>query len=153
MVSQALYNDDVSVLSPHRRMTRLLLAVLFGLLALGPFLHAHLGFSKITGFHVAGYDGMVNTSSPHSHTLDAPVLHPDLSDTESPAVGISSSLVRDLTDIPCPDGITMQSVVAIIACMLIGLTLGQPRTGPVASPARSRPGFPPPALAPPDFIA
>ena len=134
-------------------MTRLLLAVLFGLLALGPFLHAHLGFSSITGFHVAGYDGVVTTSSPHAHTVDAPVLHPDLSDAESPAVGVSSSLVRDLADIPCPDGITLQAVVAIIACMLLGLGLSQPHTWPVDSPPRSRPGLPPPALAPPDLIA
>jgi hypothetical protein len=130
-------------------LTRLLLAVLFGLLALSPFLHAHLGFSNITGFHVAGYDGVVSSNSPHGHTMEAPVLHADLSDTESPAVGVSSSLVRDLADIPCPDGITLQAVVAIITGLMMGFSLSQPHTWPVDPPARSRPGLPPPALAPP----
>ena len=143
------YNAAVAYFSLDRRLTRLLLAVLFGLLALGPFLHAHLGFSKVTGFHVAGYDGPVSTRSVHAHEADLLVQHPDLSDAESPAVGVSASLVRFTHDIPCPDGITLQTIVAIMAALLVpgALTVLVPAVS--GRTTRPRPGLPPPALAPP----
>lgn len=143
------YNADVAYFSLDRRLTRLLLAVLFGLLALGPFLHAHLGFSKVTGFHVAGYDGPVNTSSDHEHEAQQLVQHPDLSDAESPAVGVSASLVRFNHDIPCPDGITLQVIVAIMATWLMPGTLAVFAPAASGRSTRPRPGLPPPALAPP----
>jgi hypothetical protein len=148
-VASPPYNTDMAHLSPDRRMTRLLLAVLFGLLALGPFLHAHLGFSKVTGFHVAGYDGPVST---HGSPPEASVLqgqYADLSDFESPAVGVSASLVRLAFDIPCPDGMTLQSIVAIIAMALMSRYWSPAAPGAGRHVARSRPGLPPPALAPP----
>jgi hypothetical protein len=135
-----------------RRVTRLLLAVLFGLLALGPFLHAHLGFSKVTGFHVAGYDGPASSSSPHDHAAGSQAQHPDLSDAESPAVGVSASLVRWVHDIPCPDGLTLQSIVAVIVAALVLPRLAQAPTVALGRPARPRPGLPPPALAPPVHV-
>lgn len=148
-VKQASYNVFMAVFAVDRRVTHLLLAVLFGLLALGPFLHAHLGFSKVTGFHVAGYDGPVSTSSAHAHAIDDQAQHPDLSDAESPAVGVSASLVRDILDIPCPDGITIQSIVAIMAATLVLSGLLQSAPVWTRHPNRPRPGLPPPALAPP----
>ena len=148
-VPSAPYNVDMAHLSPDRRLTRLLLAVLFGLLALGPFLHAHLGFSKVTGFHVAGYDGPVST---HASPPEVSILqgqYDDLSDFESPSVGVSASLVRLAFDIPCPDGMTLQSVVAIIATVVASSRWSLAAPWPGRHSARSRPGLPPPALAPP----
>lgn len=135
--------------SLDRRVTRLLLAVLFGLLALGPFLHAHLGFSKVTGFHVAGYDGPVATSAEHAQASHDRVQSPEVSDTESPAVGVSASLVRLAFDIPCPDGITLQSIVAIVVATLVLRVVAHVTPAPMGRPSRPRPGFPPPAIAPP----
>jgi hypothetical protein len=148
-VPSAPYNIDMAHLSPDRRLTHLLLAVLFGLLALGPFLHAHLGFSKVTGFHVAGYDGPVSTHTtpPEASLHQGPYV--DLSDFESPAVGVSASLVRLAFDIPCPDGMSLQSIVAIVAMALVSSRWSPAAPRPGRQAARSRPGLPPPALAPP----
>jgi hypothetical protein len=146
---QAPYNACVARFSLDRRWTLLLLAVLFGLLALGPFLHAHLGFSKVTGFHVAGFDGPVTRSSAQVPLASSQASQVELSDAESPAVGVSASLVRFSHDIPCPDGISLQAVVAIVLITPVLRGFARPTRYLASRPSRHRPGLPPPALAPP----
>ena len=145
--SQASYNTRVAQRPNPHRATHWLLAVLCGLLALGPFLHAHLGFSKVTGFHVAGYNSLVN---PHGLAASHPQAEaPELFDAESPAVGVSASLIRLAFDIPCPDGLSLQTLLAVIA--VAGVLCARMRPPHVVHnrPSRPRPGLPPPALAPP----
>jgi hypothetical protein len=145
--NQASYNTGVIKRPDPHRATHWLLAVLCGLLALGPFLHAHLGFSKVTGFHVAGYNSLVN---PHGLAASHPQAEaPELFDAESPAVGVSASLIRLAFDIPCPDGLSLQTLLAVIA--VAGVLCARMRPPHVGTnrPARPRPGLPPPALAPP----
>jgi len=59
--------------------------LLAGLLALGPFLHGHVGASHQTGFHLDGVHA-VQTSHPTGvFTFQTP-------DDESPALGVAASL-------------------------------------------------------------
>jgi hypothetical protein len=144
----------VAHFSLDRRLTRLLLAVLFGLLAMGPFLHAHVGFSKVTGFHVAGYDSTsVASATPLLTQADRLAQHTEqLTDVESAAVGVCSSLVRYVPDVHFPDALTVQTLVAVIAMpqVLRGF-VGVPASHALR-PSRPRPGLPPPSLAPPTLL-
>lgn len=104
----------------------------------------------MTGFHVAGYNAPVATHDlADTQRLAA---SPDLFDAESPAVGVSASLIRFDFDIPCPDGMTLQSIIAIVATCVVSLLLLRPVRATSACSARPRPGLPPPALAPPAFF-
>lgn len=153
-VTQFLYNETVIHFSPDRRLTRLLLLVLFGLLAMGPFLHAHLGFSKITGFHVAGYESPTSIDiTPDAYLVVHLTHHAVLTDAESPAVGVSSSLLRPVPDVFFPDGLALQTVVAVIAVFLLSHGIARPQPARQFRSSRPRPGFPPPALAPPALIS
>jgi hypothetical protein len=121
-----------------------MLVILFGLLALGPFLHAHLGMSRVSGFHVAGYQtsGIAALAVDADHQLSE-------SNDESPAVGVSASLPRFQDAPPCPDGITLQQLIAVLllAAVVFTVVTGPSRQRPHRF--RDRPGLPPPALAPP----
>lgn len=63
-----------------------------GVLALGPFLHAHYGHMQVTGFHVNGLEsvslGTPNPALTDQLTFTLPV------EPESPAVGVAASLPR-----------------------------------------------------------
>jgi hypothetical protein len=133
----------------NHRSARVLLAVLFGLLALGPFLHVHLGFSKTTGFHIAGYDRTQASVSFHAHQSDLHAQHADLTDAESPALGVSASVVRLIQDPDFPDGLSLQRVVAVLVALEILRKLCIATSAFTGRPSRFRPGFPPPALSPP----
>ena len=124
-------------------LTRGVMAVLIGLLALGPFQHGHLGASHISGFHV---DGLHAVSHPaetdFSHSLSA-------ANDESPALGVATSLPKSDDD----GGLLLHAALlsAVLLCLLSRLCLLRIRpsaAGPQTVHAY-RDGWPPPALAPP----
>lgn len=120
------------------------------LLALGPFLHAHYGSSRLTGFHVDGV-GAVSTSV-HASADTGASIAPD-SEEESAALGISTSHTRQsLSD----DGSEEDAspLWFLVTALLSICIVVQPRMrGAVPSfirPARAyRAGFPLLAHAPP----
>lgn len=63
-----------------------------GVLALGPFLHAHYGHMQVTGFHVNGLESVTPAThiSPPSDQLSFTLSV----EPESPAVGVAASLPR-----------------------------------------------------------
>ena len=65
------------------------MAMLMVLLALGPFLHAHYGSSRMLGFHV---DGIVQAAGVDHH-FDLASLTQD-TEEESAAVGVTTSYAR-----------------------------------------------------------
>jgi hypothetical protein len=82
--------------SPQTRYLKIvsmaLSLALMALLALGPFLHAHYGNSRLTGFHVDGIsqamshtDAAFSTSIPHATSS---------SEEESAALGVTASHTR-----------------------------------------------------------
>jgi hypothetical protein len=75
-----------------QKMCLCLATVLVVLLAIGPFLHAHYGVSKVTGLHVAGV-GSVTASA------DAALQMTSFSQDEEPesaAVGVETSYARQI---------------------------------------------------------
>jgi len=78
-----------------------LISLLMGLLALGPFLHAHYGASGVTGFHVNGLQGVVANPYFVQPTDIATLSLP--TEQESPAVGVVTSLPRSEADPVTPD--------------------------------------------------
>ena len=65
------------------------MAILMVLLALGPFLHAHYGSSRMLGFHV---DGVVQAGGVSNH-FETSTLSQD-TEEESAAVGVETSYAR-----------------------------------------------------------
>ena len=125
-------------------LRRLSAVVLLSLLALGPFLHAHLGQAHTNGFHMDGLQW-------HTHTLDTdlPSLTAD-DDHEAPAVGVSTSLTRESLDVPPTQDLLLWAFALVLAV----LPWVAPATAPLLLPLRLRhrrylPGQAPPALAPP----
>ena len=128
--------------SHHTRWSRWLTLLVVGLLALGPFLHGHIGASHDTGFHLDGVHAV------HAHPPEissAMSAEPE----ESPALGVATSLPQ-----PQDQGLVLLGM----AWLLVG-AWALPRrrlphrpwanaglTGPSAV---YRPGLPPPSLAPP----
>ncbi len=122
-------------------------AVLIGLLALGPFLHSHLGASHVSGFHVDGMHAVANNDAVDTaYSLRAV-------DDESPALGVATSLPK-----PDDDGSLLLQAALLLAAVL-GLLprLVLLRIRPSAAEPRPvhayRDGWPPPALAPPLLTA
>jgi hypothetical protein len=120
------------------------------LLALGPFLHAHYGSSRLTGFHVDGM-GAVSTSVQASADIETYVA-PD-SEEESAALGISTSHTRQsLSD----DGNEENaSPLWFLVTVLLSVGVATQSSIRGAMPCCIRPsrayraGFPPLAHAPP----
>ena len=117
---------------------------LLALLALGPFLHAHLGQARLSGFHLDGVQ-----LHDHSVHADHPVLSAE-DESETPAVGVAGSLPRvsektvSATDLVC--------WLTALVWMVLPWPWARPAAPSVrASQARRtyRRGAPPPALAPP----
>ena len=78
---------------PFTRSCSLWLAtLLMGVLALGPFLHAHYGHMQVTGFHVNGLESM-SLATPNSAPSDQRSFTLPV-EPESPAVGVATSLPR-----------------------------------------------------------
>lgn len=127
-----------------------LVLALMALLALGPFLHAHYGSSRLTGFHV---DGM-NTGATHAPgSADTTAYFSPDTEEESAALGISASHTRQsLTDDSTEeDTATVWFLVVAVLCACVGAQLIGCGVAPVVSrPHRAfRAGFPPLAHAPP----
>ncbi len=143
------YNLSVPASPPVRRLSLWLISLLMGLLALGPFLHAHYGASWATGFHLSGLPSGLTVSVPDVAT-DSPMLSPP-SEEESPAVGVVTSLPRDEVNSFTPDA---PALFFLSVCVLQVLQR-QPLLGlwtPVTAPllaTLSQAGWPPLAQAPP----
>jgi len=122
------------------------MAILMVLLALGPFLHAHYGSSRLQGFHV---DGMAQLTAEHA-AFDRSSFSQD-TEEESAAIGVTTSHARqsfgDVDDTP-------MTLVALVFALFAALTSCVTRclhgVRPVDAQCRVyAPGFPPPAHAPP----
>lgn len=125
------------------------MAVFMVLLALGPFLHAHYGSSRMLGFHV---DGIVQAASV-AHHFDLASLSQD-TEEESAAVKVTTSYARQtLQD---NDGDTALNFAAVVLVLFVASAYGfwiHRRSGPNnwLAPSTYALGFPPPAHAPPTF--
>jgi len=130
-------------------LRRLSTAWLLGLLALGPFLHAHFGHASTEGFHVDGLQW-------HSHAPDDGSLGFTADDEhEAPAVGISVSLTRESQLTPAPHALIAWACTLILAVLPICAPLVRPRLWRSDSKPASLfqwAGHPPPCLAPPSLI-
>ncbi len=130
-----------------------LVLALVALLALGPFLHAHYGSSRLTGFHV---DGMGGVSTPVHVSVETVAYATSDSEEESAALGISTSHTRQsLTD----DGSEEDSspVWLWVAAVFCACVAAQTRVRGAAlifiRPHRAYcAGFPPLAHAPPTSL-
>lgn len=150
-VTQRSYNLSVPPISPtlFRRLSLWLISLLMGLLALGPFLHAHYGASWTTGFHIYGVPSSLSAALPQ-WVSDGPVLSVP-SEEESPAVGVETSLPRAEADSFSPDA----PVLLLLTGMLLLALQRLPLAGawmPGAPPGLHttfQAGWPPPAHAPP----
>lgn len=137
----------MQALTRFQLLNRWATAVLIGLLALGPFLHGHLGASHISGFHVDGLHAVNHPAEPG--------LSPSMSalDDESPALGVATSLPKS-----DDDGRVLLSAALLLAFVLglmphrSSLRLRPAAADPPAVHAY-RDGWPPPALAPPALTA
>lgn len=148
----ASYNLHVTSSAPYRRLSLGLISLLMGLLALGPFLHAHYGPSMATGFHVNGLQAVATTSRTGT-TTGSPVLSLP-TDQESPAVGVVTSLPRFEADTFSADTTPVLWIRFLIQTVLQRLPSAWPWT-PVAPSLQGRifqAGFPPPAHAPPQAL-
>lgn len=127
-------------------LRRLSTAWLLGLLALGPFLHAHFGHASTEGFHIDGLQW-------HSHGQDSDTTSFTADDEhDAPAVGIAASLTRESHDSPQPqDLLAWACAVVLLVFPLVTrsvVSVGSARPAPLLAPYRLA-GHPPPALAPP----
>lgn len=126
-----------------------LAVALVALLAIGPFLHAHYGASKVTGLHVAGV-GTVNASA--EPALVTTSFSQD-DEQESAAVGVETSYARqaafDVLDHPQSVLIFTMFVMAALMPRVVSfiLTPDTQRAGRLSFLA----GFPPLPHAPPSF--
>jgi hypothetical protein len=127
-----------------------LVLALMALLALGPFLHAHYGSSRLTGFHVDGMGAL--PAHAHAQTDTAAYFSPD-SEEESAAVGISASHTRQsLTDDSTEEDVSpvWLLVAAVVCACVLAPTRVRGATPIFIRPHRAcRAGFPPLAHAPP----
>lgn len=124
--------------------------LLIALLAMGPFLHAHFGASRVTGLHVAG----VASSVTHMPAVAGLASLSQDDEPESAALGVETSyarqLVLDVQDEPQTGWVFTLFVLAVwVSCQaLIGR---QPYLRRQARPSLWA-GMPPPAHAPPALI-
>lgn len=126
-----------------------LISLLMGVLALGPFLHAHYGASWATGFHLSGLPAAMASALPDGAT-DSPMLSLP-SEEESPAVGVVTSLPRGEVNSFTPDAPALFLLSGCVLQVLQRLSLPGLWT-PIAAPLRApllQAGWPPPAQAPP----
>ncbi len=128
---------------------------LMALLALGPFLHAHYGNSRLTGFHVDGISHAVShTDTPFSswgsHATSS-------SEEESAALGVTASHTRQTVEAADASQDDARTASVCLAFVLAVFTALQGRYLPVCRGWRDMqvrhhvfaPGLPPLAHAPP----
>lgn len=123
--------------------------VLVALLAIGPFLHAHYGASKVTGLHVAGVASVVATAE--SELVMTSFSQDD--EQESAAIGVETSYARqvglDVQDQPQTVLILTVFVVAALIQRMVSF-LFVPDTQRAGRPSFLA-GFPALPHAPPTF--
>ena len=127
-----------------RSLQRIGALALLGLLALGPFLHAHWGQANRGGFHM---DGAVV----HHHAVgaDASVMGAD-DEHESPAVGVASSLPRGAEKTPSLGDVQLWVCSVLLALLVAPAPPRERAPIPPRQPLRrTRANWPPLALAPP----
>ena len=135
--------------SRFRFLSLWLISLLMGLLALGPFLHAHYGGSAATGFHVNGLQA-VAIAPASGLSSDSPMLSLP-TEQESPAAGVVTTLPRSETDAFTPDTPSVVMLSLIVLGLLPALLSAWP-WNPAAPAVINRlfqAGCPPPAHAPP----
>ena len=138
------YNRSTMFARLTRSLQRIGALALLGLLALGPFLHAHWGQANRGGFHM---DGAVV----HHHAVgaDASVMSAD-DEHESPAVGVAGSLPRGGEKTPSLGDMHLWVCSLLLAVLLPLMPLREPTREPAPRLARrTRGNWPPLALAPP----
>ena len=122
---------------------------LVALLAIGPFLHAHYGVSKVTGLHVAGVSAVAATAEP---TLTMTSFSQD-DEQESAALGVETSYARqmvlDVQDQPQTVLVLTVFVMTALAQCLASFFLA-PDTQRAGRPFFQA-GLPPLPHAPPTF--
>jgi len=122
---------------------------LVALLAIGPFLHAHYGASKVTGLHVAGVSSVAMSAEP---ALTITSFSQD-DEPESAAVGVETSYARqaalDVEDQPQSVLILTVFVMAALIQRVVYFLLA-PDTQRAGRPSFLA-GFPPLPHAPPAF--
>jgi len=122
-----------------------------GLLALGPFLHAHYGPSQATGFHINGLETTALAGQTMTPAHDLPEISAPI-EPESPAVGVVTSLPRcEENELFTTDTLDLLMVGFFSHKLFKLLALIWPWV-PQVNPSGAcafRAGFLPPALAPP----
>jgi hypothetical protein len=122
---------------------------LVALLAIGPFLHAHYGASKVTGLHVAGVTSVAAAAEP---ALTMITFSQD-DEQESAAVGVETSYARqialDVQDQPQTVLILTVFVMAALIQRVVAF-LFMPDTQRAGRPSFLA-GFPTLPHAPPTF--
>ena len=143
------YNLAVHPTTPFHRLCLWLISLLMGLLALGPFLHAHYGATGATGFHVNGLQAVVVTQASGRSTQTPTLSLP--TEQESPAMGVVTSLPRSEAEPITPDNamaigpsFLALSILHRVPSTWFGALGEHPTSGRIF-----RVGLPPPAHAPP----
>jgi hypothetical protein len=142
------------ITKPFTRTCSLWLAtLLMGVLALGPFLHAHYGHMQVTGFHVNGLESVTPVSPISSPSDQLTFTLP--ADPESPAVGVATSLPRFEESESIEDAFPEHSNWALMdffSCRLLALVSPPLAWVPLFFEqvlGSFQAGAPPPAQAPP----
>lgn len=119
------------------------------LIALGPFLHAHYGASKVTGLHVAGVNSVFTTSM---FELAMTSVDPG-EEQESAALGVETSYARQVTiDVQDQPPLVLILTIFVVTLLIQRVTffLRHPDTQRQGRPCFLA-GFPPLLHAPPSF--
>jgi hypothetical protein len=143
------YNLDVTASAHFRTLSLWLISLLMGLLALGPFLHAHYGGSAATGFHVNGLQAVVIAHA-SGLSADSPMLSSP-TEQESPAAGVVTSLPRSEADSLASEMPPVVILSLIVLSLLPALRSAWPwnPAAPAVITRLFQAGCPPPAHAPP----
>lgn len=133
-----------------KTMCLYLAVALVALLAIGPFLHAHYGASKVTGLHVAG----VSTVSSSIEPALAVTSFSQDDEQESAAVGVETSYARQIAlDVQDPAQSVCVLTLFVMAVLIQRTVTFLPRPHTLRT---ERPfflaGFPPLPHAPPLFL-
>lgn len=133
--------------SYFKTMCLYLAIALVALLAIGPFLHAHYGASKVTGLHVAGVSSVVTTAGPEL----AVVSFTQDDEQESAAVGVETSYSRQAALDVQEQAQSIWILTVFVLAVLIQRTVSFAITPDTQRAGRffSLAGFPPPPHAPP----
>lgn len=91
------------------------------LLALGPFLHAHYGNSRLTGFHLDGISQAVSHTDSHFRAFYPAATSSN--EEESAALGVTASHTRqtlETTDSSPDHGNTSSACLAFVWAVFVG---------------------------------